>query len=59
MLLGKSSGKWVLVMFYAVFLTALLVDRAKRDTEKCRLKYGKYYEEYCDLVPYKIVPGIF
>lgn len=48
-----------LVMFYAVFLTGLLVDRAKRDTDKCRLKYGKYYEEYCDLVPYKIVPGIF
>ncbi|KAL7514316.1 hypothetical protein ACHAXN_011486 [Cyclotella atomus] len=48
-----------LVMFYAVFLTLLLVDRAKRDTDKCRLKYGKYYEEYCDLVPYKIVPGIF
>lgn len=48
-----------LVMFYALFLTGLLVDRAKRDTDKCRLKYGKYYEEYCDLVPYKIVPGVF
>ena len=46
-------------MFYAVFLNVLLVDRAKRDTEKCRLKYGKYYEEYCELVPYKIVPGIY
>lgn len=49
----------ILVMFYAVFLTGLLVDRAQRDTDKCRLKYGKYYEEYCELVPYKIVPGVF
>mmetsp|Transcript_38593 Transcript_38593/g.82341 ORF Transcript_38593/g.82341 Transcript_38593/m.82341 type:complete len:540 (-) Transcript_38593:53-1672(-) len=58
-ILANPVKNGVLVMFYAVFLTFLLVDRAKRDTEKCRLKYGKYYEEYCDLVPYKIVPGIF
>ena len=57
--LANPFENGVLVMFYAVFLTALLVDRAKRDTEKCRLKYGKYYEEYCELVPYKIVPGVF
>lgn len=58
-ILANPAQNGLLVMFYAVFLTLLLVDRAKRDTEKCRLKYGKYYEEYCDLVPYKIVPGIF
>lgn len=58
-LLANPFKNGALVMFYAVFLNGLLVDRAKRDTEKCRLKYGKYYEEYCDLVPYKIVPGIF
>jgi 7-dehydrocholesterol reductase len=57
--LANPLQNGTLVMFYAVFLTGLLVDRAKRDTDKCRLKYGKYYEEYCDLVPYKIVPGIF
>lgn len=57
--LANPINNGVLVMFYAVFLTVLLVDRAKRDTEKCRLKYGKYYEEYCELVPYKIVPGVF
>lgn len=57
--LANPLENGILVMFYAFFLTLLLVDRAKRDTEKCRLKYGKYYEEYCDLVPYKIVPGVF
>jgi len=58
-LLANPARNGVLVMLYAVFLTGLLVDRAKRDTEKCHLKYGKYYDEYCTLVPYKIVPGIF
>jgi len=46
-------------LWYAVFLTYLLVDRAKRDSTKCHKKYGKYYEEYCQLVPYKILPGIY
>jgi 7-dehydrocholesterol reductase len=46
-------------LFYAVFLTYLLIDRADRDSKKCHLKYGKHYEEYCTLVPYKILPGIY
>lgn len=58
-LLANPLQNGVLVMFYAVFLNGLLVDRAKRDTDKCRLKYGKYYDEYCALVPYKIIPGIY
>lgn len=57
--LANPFENGLLVMLYALFLTGLLVDRSKRDTEKCRLKYGKYYDEYCKLVPYKIVPGIY
>lgn len=57
--LANPMQNGVMVMFYALFLTGLLVDRSKRDTEKCQLKYGKYYNEYCELVPYKIVPGIY
>lgn len=57
--LANPMENGILVMFYAFFLTALLVDRSKRDTEKCQLKYGKYYDEYCALVPFKIVPGIY
>lgn len=44
---------------YFAFLTTLLVHRAIRDEEKCSKKYGRYWTEYCKLVPYKIVPGIF
>lgn len=45
--------------FYFVFLTILLVDRASRDDARCRAKYGAAWEEYCRLVPAKIVPGIW
>jgi len=58
-LLANPLQNGVLPLFYAAFLTFLLVDRATRDSEKCHLKYGKYYEEYCRLVPYKILPGVY
>ncbi|XWS11624.1 hypothetical protein CRYUN_Cryun37aG0014600 [Craigia yunnanensis] len=45
--------------FYVVFLTILLFDRAKRDDDRCRSKYGKYWKLYCKKVPYKIIPGIY
>lgn len=44
--------------FYVVFLTILLVHRSLRDEEKCRLKYGKYGQAYCDAVPSRIIPGL-
>jgi 7-dehydrocholesterol reductase len=42
--------------FYVIFLTGLLVDRAFRDDKRCAKKYGDYWRQYCELVPYKIVP---
>lgn len=57
--LANPMVNGVLPLWYAAFLTWLLVDRAKRDSTKCHLKYGKYYEEYCALVPWKILPGIY
>jgi 7-dehydrocholesterol reductase len=44
---------------YVIFLTVLLVDRSMRDDTRCSLKYGKHWKKYCELVPYKIVPGVF
>lgn len=57
--LSNPLQNGILPLFYASFLTYLLVDRANRDSNKCHLKYGKYYEEYCQLVPYKILPGVY
>ncbi|ERN12476.1 7-dehydrocholesterol reductase [Amborella trichopoda] len=45
--------------FYVIFLTILLFDRAKRDDERCMAKYQKYWKEYCDKVPYRIIPSIY
>ena len=36
----------------------LLAAAAYRDDQRCRAKYGKYWEQYCKEVPYKIVPGL-
>ena len=44
--------------FYVLYLTILLTDRAFRDDQRCKDKYGKYWDQYCALVPYKIIPGI-
>eukprot|EP00558_Chaetoceros_sp_UNC1202_P005106 CAMPEP_0197257224 /NCGR_PEP_ID=MMETSP1429-20130617/78016_1 /TAXON_ID=49237 /ORGANISM="Chaetoceros sp., Strain UNC1202" /LENGTH=400 /DNA_ID=CAMNT_0042721007 /DNA_START=63 /DNA_END=1265 /DNA_ORIENTATION=+ len=44
--------------FYSFFLTILLTDRAFRDDDRCRKKYGVYWERYCNEVPYMIVPFV-
>ena len=38
---------------------ALLLHRSIRDDRKCRAKYGKHWDEYCQRVPYVLVPGIY
>jgi 7-dehydrocholesterol reductase len=45
--------------FYAVYLTILLTDRARRDDKRCAKKYGPAWEEYCRRVPWKILPGVW
>ncbi|KAG6473285.1 hypothetical protein ZIOFF_067199 [Zingiber officinale] len=45
--------------FYVIFLIILLLDRAKRDDDRCSSKYGKYWKMYCDKVRYRVVPGIY
>lgn len=44
--------------FYVCFLSVLLLDRAFRDDERCAKKYGEYWQDYCKLVPYKIIPMV-
>ena len=43
---------------YALFLTALLLHRIVRDEERCLLKYGPPYAEYCRRVPSRLIPGL-
>ena len=58
-LLAGVHTHGLLPLFYPIFLTVLLVHRAHRDEEKCIAKYGKYFEDYMRIVPYRIVPGIY
>ena len=44
--------------FYVIYLTILLTDRAYRDDERCRSKYGRYWDQYCSKVPAMIIPGL-
>jgi 7-dehydrocholesterol reductase len=48
----------VLPYFYVIFLTALLTDRALRDDNRCAIKYGADWKKYCQLVRYRIIPGV-
>lgn len=45
--------------FYVIYMLILLVHRSYRDDQKCLSKYGKSWEEYQRLVPYRIFPYIY
>ncbi|KAJ3389883.1 hypothetical protein HDU92_000828 [Lobulomyces angularis] len=49
----------LLPYFYVIYMTILLVARINRDHHRCLGKYGKYWEEYCRAVPYKLIPFVF
>ena len=49
----------LLPFFYPVYFAVLLVHRSLRDDGHCRHKYGKDWDTYCALVPYRIVPYVF
>ncbi len=49
----------VLPYFYIVYMTILLVGRIYRDHDRCRGKYGKYWDDYCKKVPYKLIPYVW
>ncbi len=48
-----------LAYFYVVFLTILLLDRAFRHEKRCKVKYGEFWDDYCEKVPFKVLPFIF
>lgn len=45
--------------FYIIYMVILLINRIYRDDERCRQKYGNAWEEYCKLVPFKLIPFVF
>lgn len=53
---GCSS---IVPYFYAVYFAVLLIHRDRRDEHSCRQKYGKDWDKYCALVPYRFIPHIY
>jgi 7-dehydrocholesterol reductase len=49
----------ILPYFYIIYMTLLLVTRARRDDARLTAKYGAYWEEYKKRVPWKICPYIY
>jgi hypothetical protein len=45
--------------FYFIYFTPLLINRERRDHALCKEKYGTDWDEYCKLVPNRIVPYVY
>jgi len=45
--------------FYPFYFAVLLIHRQIRDDENCAKKYGKDWEKYKKLVPYRIIPHVY
>ena len=50
---------YLLPWLYPIYLTALLFHRAMRDNERCKEKYGKFWDEYCKKVKWVMIPGVY
>ena len=49
----------ILPYFYVIYFTVLLIHRQLRDEENCGKKYGKDWERYCQIVKWRLIPGIY
>ena len=45
--------------FYAAYFALLLIHRDMRDDAACRAKYGRDWDRYCKLVPYRLIPYVY
>lgn len=57
---GEAKG-WGMIFtyLYLVYFAVLLIHRERRDEEKCKRKYGKDWEKYCEKVRWRILPGVY
>lgn len=45
--------------FYVTYFTCLLIHRQLRDEQHCREKYGEDWIEYCKIVKWRLIPGVY
>lgn len=54
------TGQNINSFLFFAFLLILLCNRCIRDEKRCSLKYGtEKWQEYCRIVPYRIIRGVF
>ncbi|KAJ3331217.1 hypothetical protein HDU76_003765 [Blyttiomyces sp. JEL0837] len=56
------TGSWILALIpwiYPIYYIGLFIPRERDDNEICRKKYGKNWETYEKMVPYRIVPFLY
>ncbi len=44
---------------YLTYIIILLIHRIYRDEKKCKDKYGKYWDQYCEKVQYRLIKNIY
>jgi delta24(24(1))-sterol reductase len=49
----------IIPYFYFFFFFSMIIHRVHRDLERCKRKYGKDWDIYCEKVPYLFIPYIF
>ncbi|GAB5359846.1 hypothetical protein AAMO2058_000577100 [Amorphochlora amoebiformis] len=49
----------IIPYFYAIYFAGLLIHREMRDEHNCKNKYGKDWDKYCKIVPWRIVPFLY
>lgn len=52
------SKMGVLPFFYPIFFTGMIIHRYNRDVERCKRKYKKDWNKYCEIVPYAFIPYV-
>ncbi|KAJ3218628.1 hypothetical protein HDU67_004681 [Dinochytrium kinnereticum] len=56
------TSHWTIALIpliYPAYYVGLFVPRERDDNEVCKKKYGKDWDAYCRLVPYRIVPLLY
>jgi 7-dehydrocholesterol reductase len=43
----------------ALLVTCMVIHRCLRDEARCKEKYGETWDEYCRIVRWRMIPGIF
>lgn len=49
----------LLPWLYPLYYVMLLCTRERDDDRRCREKYGALWDEYCQKVPYRIIPFVY